>query len=239
MQIPTAALPANLAAPAAPGLTPGTGGSLPTETVYVVVTYVSVYGETTPSPEASAAVTGPNGQVVVASPSALSGATGYNVYAANASGAETLQNTAPVTIGASYTINSLSGNIYPPAVNTSGASWQSYALAQAVALVFTLPTIAPTSYVLAVYNCAGHLLLYMTPDQSGQTFFATARKNYNLLSPISGVTSSTSDQDTASSYAVPESLENLTIGDLMFTLTPYGRVYLAYAQSFGQIAGLS
>ena len=62
MQIPGSALPININAPGTPGLAEfGSGGSLPTETVYVKLTYVSGVGETTPSVEASIGVTGPTG----------------------------------------------------------------------------------------------------------------------------------------------------------------------------------
>lgn len=112
-----------LAPPVAATLTANTsGGSLPTETVYVRLTYVSADGETTGSPEAAVAVTGSTGQVVVTSPVTQNGATGYNVYAANATGAEVLQNGGtPVSVGTNYTINSLTtGTAAVPASNTAG-----------------------------------------------------------------------------------------------------------------------
>lgn len=117
----TFATGANVAPPAAPTLTANsTGGSLPSETVYVKLTYVSAGGETTPSAEASVAVTGSTGQAVVTSPAASTGATGYNVYAANATGAEVKQNTSPIAIGTNYDINSLAtGTASPPATNTA------------------------------------------------------------------------------------------------------------------------
>lgn len=110
--------------PAAPTLTPsGTGGSLPSETVYVRTTYVYPTGESVASAEASAAVTGPTGQVAVTSPPAAGNATGYNVYAANLAGVETLQNVSPVTIGTPYDINSLTTTGHaPPTIGVMSAT---------------------------------------------------------------------------------------------------------------------
>lgn len=119
----------SLAPPLAPTLTANTtGGSLPTETVYVKVTLVSSDGETTPSPEVSVAITGSTGQVVVTSPPTQTGATGYNVYAANATGAEVLQNGGtPVSIGTNYDINSLTtGTAAPPSANTAALNTSSF-----------------------------------------------------------------------------------------------------------------
>ncbi len=116
----TFAVGANVAPPAAPTLTANTtGGSLPSETVYVKITYVSAGGETTPSSEASVAVTGTTGQVVVTSPGATTGATGYNVYASSATGTETKQNSTAIAIGTNYDINSIASGAALPATNTA------------------------------------------------------------------------------------------------------------------------
>lgn len=241
MGIPAAALPITITAPSAPGLAANaSGGSLPSGTVYVVITYVTAYGETTASPEASVAVTGPTGQVVVASPAAQTAVTGYKVYAGTVSGAEVLQTAQPVAIGTAYDINSLvTGTAVPPTANTAGSPWPSYAYNQAIALVLFLPTIAGLDYTLAVYNCAGHILIRIAPDQPAMTYFEGARSQFGLLQMSSGVIASSSDQGTSNSFQVPESLGNLTIGDLNFLKTPWGREYVAYAQDFGSVAGLS
>jgi hypothetical protein len=108
------------AAPSAPSLSAGTSGSLPTSTIYCKVTYVGAFGETLPSAEASQAVTGPNGDVVVTAPSTVAGATGWNLYASSASGGEFLQNAVPNALGSNFTINSLVvGGVSPPTVAPS------------------------------------------------------------------------------------------------------------------------
>ena len=242
MGIPAAALPANVTAPLVAGLTANTsGGSLPNGTAYVELTYVTEYGETGPGPEGSVVVTGPTGQVVVTAPVAQGGDTGYNVYAANAAGVEVLQNGAtPIAIGTNYTIDVLAtGTAAPPTVNTASSPWPGFAFTQAVALVLNLPTVTAIEYVLAVDNCGGHILLKITPDQPGQTYFADARAQFQMLAFTPGVIASSGDEGTSQSFQVIESLKNLTVGDLNFLTTPWGREYVAFAQSFGEICGLS
>lgn len=103
--VPTASLysPA-VPPPAAPALAAATtGGSLASGTEFVKVGYVTANGPTLPSAEASIAVVGPTGSVVVTSPAAAAGATTYNVYGASATGAETLI-ASGIAIGTNYTI---------------------------------------------------------------------------------------------------------------------------------------
>ena len=253
MVIPPAALPGVLYPPAAPTLTPGTGGSLPDETVYVVVTYLSQYGETLPSPEVSVAVTGPSGQVTVASPTVQAlidsdpgNATGYNVYAGAVPGGETLQNTAPIAIGTNYVLGSLVAGVLPPTADTSGSPWPGYALAQAANLVIRVPYCGSgLDYTIATYNCAGHILLTIAPDVTDSRFFWTLRteqppKGYALGAFSAGMVTAASDQGTANTLTAPDWVAGLQIGDLEAMKTPYGRAYLSYNQAFGpDVVGLS
>jgi hypothetical protein len=97
------AAPHLASAPAAPGLGQTSGGSLPATTYYVKVTYLVNGGETAASAESSLAVAA-NSLLQVSSPTAATGATGYNVYVATASGQEVLQNgSAPVPLGTTWT----------------------------------------------------------------------------------------------------------------------------------------
>ena len=232
------------AAPAAAGLTAGVGGSLPAGPVYVVLTYVSAFGETTGSVEASVTVAA-NGSVTVASPAAVGFATGYRVYASTISQAEVLQSGSVVPIGTDFVLSAIAAsNATPPTANTTGWTWPYYAFERAVALVLQVPTWMGLDYTIAVYNAAGHILIATAPDQpaqvqTGAPFFATAREGYDLNKPSSGVIQSSGDQGTSNSLAVPESLQRLNVGDLWFFRTPYGRAYLAFAQDFGEIAGLT
>jgi hypothetical protein len=101
----------------------------------------------------------------------------------------------------------------------------------------------PTMYAMAVYNLAGHWLISWTPDQASaepisgsnppQKYFAYMRSEYDLLGFTSGVVSSASDESTSVGLVVPKALEELTIGDLMLTKTPWGVQYLAIAQQYG------
>lgn len=80
-----------IAEPAAPTLSAsGSGHTLPAGTYYVVVTYMTAYGETLASPESNQIVTTAQ-ELTINSPAALTGATGWNAYVSSTSGTETLQ----------------------------------------------------------------------------------------------------------------------------------------------------
>lgn len=111
-----------LASPAAPALSAVAGGTLAAATYYVVVTYVNPLGETTQSAEASLAVQA-GSVLAVNSPAMAGNATGYNVYAGSASGAEKLQNAAPVPLGQTWVMpatGASAAGATAPAANTAG-----------------------------------------------------------------------------------------------------------------------
>jgi hypothetical protein len=229
--------------PVASNLTAGNSGSLPSETIYVRTTYISALGETTGSTGTSAAVTGPTGSVAVASPPTATGATGWNIYAANAAGAETLQNGSPLTLGAPHTLTTLTMGAPPPATPTASSPWVGYAFDQATALVLNVGALG-VAYTLAVYNCAAHIQIRITPDQAGResdpNSFTTMRKSFNLLLQSVGVVQATSDAGTSTTIAVSDALKQLTLTDLGFMKTPWGREYLSFAQDYGpSVWGLS
>lgn len=119
-----------------------------------------------------------------------------------------------------------------------------YALRRALNIVLLVPTVASDDYTLAVYNCAGHIQIKITPDQVvdgvQRQYFLGKRQEYQLLQPVSGVVTSSSDQATSVTNTNPEGLSNLTIQDLDFMKTLWGREYLAFMQDFGPtVWGLS
>lgn len=92
-------------------------------------------------------------------------------------------------------------------------------------------------YTLAVYNCAGHIQLTITPDQVvggvARTFFQDQRRDLDLLHPVVGLVASSSDESTSVTNAVPDAMRQLTISDLGFMRTIWGREFLAYNQDYG------
>jgi len=112
---------ARIAAPAAPVLSQIAGGALGAATYFAKVTLVSPSGETTPSAEASLAVA-TNGLLQVGAPAATGNAIGWNVYVATSSGAETLQNAAPLALDTGWTepVTGLVSGASPPSENTTG-----------------------------------------------------------------------------------------------------------------------
>lgn len=111
----------SLNAPTGLTATPSTtGGTIATSTAYFKVTALNASGESAGSSEVSASVTGPTGSVAL-SWTAVAGATKYNVYAANASGAELFSQ--QVT-GTSATVTSYpSGTAVCPTTNSSSVDF--------------------------------------------------------------------------------------------------------------------
>jgi hypothetical protein len=120
-----------------------------------------------------------------------------------------------------------------------------YALNRSIALTLNIPSacIPGIEYTIAVYNGATHIQLAITPDVGADgafyTFFRDKRKDYDLLKPAVGLELATSDQGTSFTYAVPDSLKQLTLTDLDFYKTSWGRNWLAFQQDFGVVWGLS
>jgi hypothetical protein len=149
----------------------------------------------------------------------------------------------------------------PVAALPANSPYPGYALNQAIALVlnpsgamFPGVTFPPGAgypgvmYSLACYNCATHLLFVITPDQDGQTYFKNARGNnsssdppgFGLNAPSTGLVVSSSDQGTSAGLAEPKWAKGLTVSQLGYYKTPWGREYLSWQQSYGPtIVGLS
>lgn len=98
---------------------------------------------------------------------------------------------------------------------------------------------APKVYDWAVYNWATDALINWCPDIPPSTFFADARRLYGVNNFIGGIATAAADQATSGSLTVPESLKNLTVGDLASLKTPFGRAYLEIAQKYGSNWGIS
>jgi len=97
----------------------------------------------------------------------------------------------------------------------------------------------PMIYTLAVYNLGADMLVNWAPDEAGSTYFATLRASYGTFAFAPGVVTSSSDGGTSTSIANPDSMKEFTLANLQNLKTPYGRQYLAFAQSFGQLWGLT
>jgi len=109
-----------------------------------------------------------------------------------------------------------------------------------VALVYApIEQASPLIYDSAVYNLGGANLIEFASDQTGQTFFADQRKNFNINGFVPGVIQSASDESTSSSMLIPDFMKNLTMADLQYIKTPWGRTYLSYAQRIGPVWGMS
>jgi hypothetical protein len=97
-----------------------------------------------------------------------------------------------------------------------------------------------TVYVLAVYNLAGSNLLSYAQDlpnapvyKNKLAFFAYFRWKWNLNSFVPGVIDSSSDETTSEHMVVQDAAKAFTLANLQQLKDPFGRQYLAFAQSYG------
>lgn len=133
-----------------------------------------------------------------------------------------------------------------PLLLPDGSFWFDVAFRTAVELCVSAGC-GGALYTLAVYNLGGHTLLRVAQDQPstgpmdpGRTFFRTERDRYGLLLPSAGVVQASSDETTSDTLAVPDQVAQLTIGDLQYMKTPWGRAYLSFAGDFGpDVVGLT
>ncbi len=125
----------------------------------------------------------------------------------------------------------------PTTALPTNSQWIGYAFTQAQTLVLNIPGVPGIMFSLATYNCATAILFLITPDQTGQTYFANARSNsatgFNLNAPSTGLVVSSSDESTSATLTAPTWAAGMTIDDLGYMKTPWGRAYLAYQQKYG------
>ena len=126
--------------------------------------------------------------------------------------------------------------------------WFGYAYDVALDIVNeALNGASPTIYTLAVYNLGLDNLVNWAQDIPGGTlypntdlpYFKGLRASLNIAQFTPGVVTSASDSSTSTSLLNPEALKDLTLGDLQNLKTTWGRQYLAFAQMYGPIWGLT
>ena len=114
-----------------------------------------------------------------------------------------------------------------------------YAFQVATNIAPQAPWFSADIQTLVTYKIAASQLLQYQQDQPGQTFFATARKNFGMNSFVAGVITSTSDETTSASMTIGKGLSNLDLMSLQLATNPYGRQALAFMQALGTNWGLS
>jgi len=128
----------------------------------------------------------------------------------------------------------------PTAALPSNSAYLPWALSYAEEkTLLVLYAIGQDYYCFAVYCLATSFLLNWCPDQTGQTFFADARKNMGLNGFVGGTVQSSADQSSSESLLSPEFLKGLTMDQLQALKDPYGRTWLAAQQGLGNIWGIS
>lgn len=95
-------------------------------------------------------------------------------------------------------------------------------------------------YTLAVYNLGASNIINYAQDVDGETYFSDLRTKWNVYGFVSGVISASNDENTGNSMVVQEAAKNFTLANLQQLKDPYGRQYLAFAQSAGpQVVGIT
>jgi hypothetical protein len=131
----------------------------------------------------------------------------------------------------------------PTAALPTNSPWIGYAFDQAMGLVPCYAGVPGITYSLAVYNCGTHLLFLIAPDQTGQTYFVSARRSaaspafpdggFGLNAVSTGLVVSSSDEGTSATLTAPKWADGLTIEQLGMMKSPWGRAYLDYLQKYG------
>ena len=115
-----------------------------------------------------------------------------------------------------------------------------YAYDIAIDIVNPSLAVAPGNiYALAVYNLGGDNLVNFAPDQQNQNYFANLRTQLGINTWVPGVIQSSADQSTSESMLTPDFMKGFTLSDLQNLKTPWGRQYLAFAQRYGTLWGLT
>jgi hypothetical protein len=110
------------------------------------------------------------------------------------------------------------------------------------------PATSPSIYAQAVYNLAGDALVNAALDVPGgptvpgssppAPYFQALRQSFNIHGFVGGVISSTGDEGTNESMVVPDAIKLFTMMNLQQLKTPWGRQYMAIAQSYGNLFGM-
>jgi len=114
----------------------------------------------------------------------------------------------------------------------------SYELANLIVNEY-LEIVTPVLYTQAVYNLGGDTLVNIAQDTPPNTYWSSLRTSFQLNSFVPGLVNATNDEDTSAALITPLSLQNITLADLQNLKTPWGRQYLAIAQSTGTSWGVS
>lgn len=96
----------------------------------------------------------------------------------------------------------------------------------------------PSYYAMVVYNLATHILVVYAMDDPNaedpyKKYWTILREKMGLNSFTPGVIQSSSDNGTSVSFMVPEWMNNMTMADLQYLKTPWGRNYMGLAQAYG------
>ncbi len=99
--------------------------------------------------------------------------------------------------------------------------------------------IAVTGANTFTYPLAANPGAATVPGQSAESFFVNLRASWKITAFVPGVIASSSDESTSESLLNQDFMKTMTMSDLQRLKTPFGRTYMAIAQEYGGIVGIS
>lgn len=96
-----------------------------------------------------------------------------------------------------------------------------------------------TGMATFTYALAANPGVFSQGGTASEIYFQTLRRQFGITSFAPGVIASSNDESTGESLLNPDFMRGLTLGNLQNLKTPYGRQYLAFAQDFGEMWGLT
>jgi hypothetical protein len=113
-----------------------------------------------------------------------------------------------------------------------------------------IAAVSPRAYVLAVYNLGGSnvinyaadddpTVIYRNYEDQPQPYFEYFRALWKINDFVTGVVQASGDNSTSVSLQLQEAFSNLTLEDLQNLKDPFGRRYMAIAQQYGTLWGLT
>jgi hypothetical protein len=219
-------------APPAPTCSSVAGGTLTAETYSVRITYVNPVGETVRSVIVSQSVAA-DFLLVVDSPAAEAGATGWNVYVGQQPNiGATLQNSTPIAIGTNWTLptTGLVTGVAPPLVNTTGDAFTNL-ISQ-----YTSPTAKTyffgTTTAANISNYSGYKSAFMTvPSPNANSVeFPAAMPFYQCLANNPSAASPAGPMAFRYAYGVTAWPTTGSQANLTTVLSAYGNAITSASQ---------
>lgn len=109
----------------------------------------------------------------------------------------------------------------------------SWAFDWAMAETLICPQMPGNLYTLAVYNNGADRFIRLAQDNGQGTFYKAQRDSFGVFQFKPGVVMASGDEGTSNTLVVPDWYRAIPMGVQEQLKTPWGRMYIAYAQMYG------